>query len=46
MPCGLSAHLALLPFGVAVCVLLSARNETVYVCPCAVIGCSGVGTTS
>jgi hypothetical protein len=29
MPCGLSVRLALLPFVVAVCVLLSARNETV-----------------
>jgi len=46
MPCGLSVRLALLPFGVAVCGLLSARNETVCVCPCAVVGCSGVGTTS
>ena len=31
---------------VAVCVLLSNRNETLYVCPCVVVGCSGVDTTS
>jgi len=29
---------------VAVCVLLNTRNETLYVYPCAVVGCSGVGT--
>ena len=34
MPCGLSVHLALLPFGVAVCVLLSARNESLYLSVC------------
>ena len=30
---------------VAVCVLLTIRNETPYVCACAVVGCSVVGTT-
>jgi hypothetical protein len=30
---------------VAVCVLLSIRNENLYVCACVVVGCSGVGTT-
>jgi hypothetical protein len=29
---------------VAVCVPLNTRNETLYVCPCADVGCSGVGT--
>ena len=34
MPCGLSVRLVLLPFGVAVCVLLSVRNETVCMSVC------------
>ena len=46
MPCGLGIRLALLPFVVAVCVLLSIRNETLCVCPFAIVGCSGVGTMS